>query len=102
MSEETDEIYQQAVKKSAEINQAEYGTTYECCGEKIKTARDLTDHLREQHGVDVATQKFNRSMLMHMDGRDWFASSYSWACDAVTFTEYSKSKRNKNDPMRYA
>ena len=97
-----DEAYQKGLKKAEKMNEQGYGTHYECCNQSFDNRADLTKHLAEAHNIDTKTQKFNRQMLMHLDGRDWFSSTYSWSCEAVTFQEYTKLKRGKNDMMRYA
>lgn len=101
MDDETQKAYDESLEKTDAIHKSGFGTHYECCGTTFVDQVGLSDHLREAHGVDVKTQHFTRTMLMHLDGRDYFASSYAWSCASVTFTEHSKNKRSKTDPMRF-
>jgi len=101
-NEEDQKAYDESMKKVEQIAKQGFGTTYACCDLTFENRKELSDHLSAVHGIDIREQKFTRKMTMHLDGRDFYASSYSWSCEAVTFTEFIKNKRGKNDMMRYA
>ena len=71
----------------------------------IEGVAALKKHMLEVHGIDTATTKGTRQMTAHLDGRDFFQSTYKFTFQSeppvtVTYTEYCK--RAKNDMMRYA
>lgn len=61
---------------------------------------EMIKHVVNAHGIDVKKQQFTKSMVRHVDGRDWYSTTYRWTCDKVTFIETATSSREKNDPMR--
>lgn len=73
-----------------------------CEGEPEFSRGEVAKHALEVHGVDIKTVKFQREMLMHLDGREWFQSNYEWKVDSMTLVNYSRSPRAKNDMMRFA
>lgn len=81
-------------------NQRQFTCTT-CADSKMVPFDEFKAHLMEVHHCS-ADIKGNREMILHMDGADWFASTYKWALEnGVTFTEFQQSPRRKNDPMRF-
>jgi hypothetical protein len=74
--------------------------SYRCCEQSFESYEGIRTHLEQVHGVDVETQQFTKSMVRHVDGRDWYSTTYRWTCDKVTFIQTVASGREKNDPMR--
>ena len=73
----------------------------ECKG-KPMTQKNFMDHLREVHKLDPDKLKGHSKRLMHMDGKDWYSSEYLWTLESgLTFNQYCRNQRSKNDPMRY-
>jgi len=54
-------------------------------------------HLTEKHGI--TEMKGNRSMVMHVDGSDWFQSNYAWTIGEKQFTQSARTKRSEEDMM---
>ncbi len=72
-----------------------------CCG-KVFPAKELGDHLKTVHGLDIKVTKVKKSMLMHMDGDYWF--SYKWRYETETglvFEQYTEQVRAHDDMMRH-
>jgi hypothetical protein len=44
----------------------------------------FTAHMTEAHQMDMK-QKFQKSMVCHLDARDWYQWDYEWKRDGVTF-----------------
>lgn len=61
---------------------------------------DFIEHLKT-HGIDPQTAKGNRQMTMHMDGSNWWQSTYQWTLGDLHFTQSIRSEREKNDPMMF-
>jgi len=59
------------------------------------------DHLKTVHDV-AENESFKRSMLIHMDGKDFFETQYLWEHEKVSFIQCITCERDKDDPMRHA
>jgi hypothetical protein len=75
--------------------------TCETCNQELENRQAVVEHLRTHHGETSDNPKGKRSMLSHIDGRDWYGGSYRWEfdCGAVMTNSY-RAERDKNDPMR--
>lgn len=47
------------------------------CNSKSMTQNKMKSHLDSDHGIS-GDLKGSRQMLIHIDGRDFFASDYNW------------------------
>lgn len=61
--------------------------------------KQMMEHLRSAHQIDTKNTKGNRSMLMHMDGADWFSCQWEWEINGMKFIQKTVSPRGKSDPM---
>lgn len=77
-----------------------------CQMKKKMTQEQMKAHVLEKHGFDASKTKGMRSMLMHMDGADWFAWQWQWTLNGpngnVVLTQSTVSPRAQDDMMRYA
>lgn len=61
---------------------------------------DFMKHLKDAHGIEPG-EKGTRQMVMHVDGRTFYKSSFKWTMKGVEFMQYTENSREKDDPMRY-
>lgn len=78
----------------------------ENCKSEEMTHDQMKAHIQEKHGLDPAKTKGMKSMLLHMDGRDWFSYQWQWTLNGekenVVLTQSTISPRAEDDMMRYA
>jgi hypothetical protein len=60
---------------------------------------EMMEHLRSEHHIDTKNTKAKRSMVMHMDGANWFSSTWEWEINGMKFIQNTVSPRDKSDPM---
>jgi len=74
----------------------------ETCESKpeFKSPEEVMEHLRIVHGIQKGT-KGTRSMLAHIDGRDYYKYAFAWEIGGVKLTQETQNRRAKDDPMRY-
>lgn len=70
-----------------------------CCGQEF-TQKEVISHLKEVHSVDTS-QPANRRMLSHIDGADFYGSTYEWTFGDIKVTQSVSNPRAKDDPMRF-
>ncbi len=79
--------------------------TCSCKDAKPMKHKDFMDHLKETHKIDTSDKSQlagNRKMLMHMDGKEWYSSSYQWTLETgLKFTQYCENIRAPDDIMRH-
>jgi len=74
---------------------------FTCC-EKTYTFKEFQEHLQNDHKLSKEQFKGKKSMLMHLDGAQWFSYNYQWELESgLKFTQYVMMARDKNDPMRF-
>ncbi len=81
-----------------------FGSFWKCltCAEEPEFEhKDAMAHFKEVHGIDTKTAKGNKSMLMHMDGRDWFSWDYEWTIGDIKAVQHTVTERAADDMMRY-
>lgn len=61
--------------------------------------KDMMQHMSAVHNIDVKNTKGRKSMLMHLDGSDYFSSQYEWEINGMKFLQTTCSKRSKQDAM---
>ena len=65
----------------------------------MMTQKDVIEHLKIVHSL--TDMKGSRQMVMHLDGRGWYQSSYRCEIGGVVLMNYVQYLRNRNDSMRY-
>jgi len=75
--------------------------SYFCCAFLIHSKPLLIAHLELAHGVDCKTQEFQERMIEHVDGKNWYSTTYQLSCDKVSFTKTVKCERDKDDLMYF-
>jgi hypothetical protein len=71
------------------------------CSSQEMTFDEMKSHLLDKHKINTATDKCQRQMLSHVDGRDCYSSTYKMDWPGVEIMSYVTNQREKNDPMRY-
>jgi hypothetical protein len=72
---------------------------FTCCGASMEFA-DFKKHLAEVHKLDPKQMKGKKSMLMHMDGDNWFSYNWQWELESgLKFTQYTMQARSKDSMM---
>ena len=75
--------------------------SYWCCGKNIHSKVLLMAHLEMVHGIDCKTQVFQERMRQHVDGKNWYSTTYDLSCDKVTFSKVVKCLRDKDDLLYF-
>jgi hypothetical protein len=70
------------------------------CDATVMDFDQMVEHLKTVHGVDIETVKGIKRMIMHLDGREWFETRYSWVIGEITLEQQVRHQREANDPMR--
>lgn len=74
---------------------------FTCCEETFKF-EEFKEHLLSVHKLTPEQFKGNKKMVLHLDGAQWFSSSYQWELETgLKFSQYVMMAREKHDPMRY-
>lgn len=94
----------EAVAPARPLTEDEFNV-FQCEGCKEQPqfdAKDLAGHLKEVHGLDVKHVRNKKTMVMHLDGRDFYQSNYRFDLIDAGFSlfQYVRNKRRKDDPMR--
>jgi hypothetical protein len=63
---------------------------------------DFLKRLKEVHGIDPATTKGTRRMVMHMDGDTWFSYVWEWEIGGKKFTQATRQLRRGLDRQIWA
>jgi hypothetical protein len=59
------------------------------------------NHCAEVHNLSADQLKGKKQMMMHMDGTQWYSSTYEWTLEGgLKFHQFCKNARAKDDPMR--
>ncbi len=67
-----------------------------CEGQPEFEQADFEKHLKEVHGIDPKDMRGSRSMVLHIDGRDWYQTNYEWVIKGLAFLQSCRNKRNKH------
>lgn len=77
-----------------------------CEDKKEMQHAEMIAHLTSSHGLETTGLKCQKSMRMHLDGSDFFSST--WDVTIITpdakeikMTNLTHSPRKKNDPMSF-
>jgi hypothetical protein len=63
---------------------------------------EFKHHAFSVHGLKSDQFKGKKQMVMHLDGSQWFSSTYKWTLDSgLEFSQFTKMARSKDDPMRF-
>ncbi len=63
---------------------------------------EFKHHAFAVHGLKSDQFKGKKQMMMHMDGAQWYSSTYEWTLDSgLKFHQFCKMARAKDDPMRF-
>lgn len=60
---------------------------------------NLKDHMQEAHNIDITQTKGTRTMIMHLDARDYHRTGYSWKIGSVELAQEVICPRDRDDPM---
>lgn len=83
-------------KTKPKKKQQEFGDWWTCqaCAESLSMSQpEMMAHLRDVHGIQTEGLKANRSMMMHVDGDDWFSSTYEWTIGELKVSQYTCKER---------
>jgi uncharacterized protein YlaI len=73
-----------------------------CKDAKPMVFEEFKHHLFDVHKIKADQLKGKKQMVMHMDGAQWFSSSYQWELETgLKFTQFTKMARAKDDMMRF-
>lgn len=64
--------------------------------EKVKA------HLLDVHHIDITDKQFTRSMLSHIDARDYYQWKYLWKIEDVELEQETLNKRTGEDAEMWA
>jgi hypothetical protein len=53
----------------------------------------MMQHMRSVHSIDTKNTKGKRSMVMQMDGSDFYSSVYEWEVGGLKFNQSTCNKR---------
>ena len=70
-----------------------------CCEQEF-TPKDVIAHLKQVHSIDTS-KPGTRRMTRHIDGADFYGSTYEWTFGDLKLTQSVSNPRAKNDPMRF-
>lgn len=84
-------------------------STWRCdtCDDKLEMDHpEMVLHLKEMHGVDAKGLKCKISMRMHLDGSDYFSSTYDVSIalpdnKEIKMTNATCNPRRNDDPMSF-
>lgn len=71
----------------------------EACGLNDLSFEAVKDHLFGVHGIDVQKTPCDRQMIMHMDGRDFYSSTYKVTIAGVVLFNKQQSARDAEGMM---
>lgn len=70
-----------------------------CNDNKELSVPEMKEHMKTVHGIEECKGK--RSMTMHLDGADYYASTYEWDVQGVKLAQSTVNPRRKDDMMRF-
>lgn len=95
---------QKAKSKNRQIKPFDAWWCETCQSEEMSRAEAM-QHLREKHGVNTEGLKVKRTCLLHLDGREFFASKYQIEIQSqagvVVMDNEVQCRRAKDDMMRF-
>jgi len=89
------------MKKKANNKNGDY-SVMRCvaCNLDLKDGEFLS-HAESVHGINK-TQKVKKEMVAHMDGTDWFSTTYKFTTkEGFEFLQMIRCTRAEDDMMRY-
>jgi hypothetical protein len=87
------------MSKKSEKNEVVPVNVFFCCDQEF-TQKEVISHLKEVHSVDTS-KPATRRMTSHIDGRDFYGSTYEWTFGDLKVKQSVSNPRAKNDPMRF-
>ena len=63
--------------------------------EVATSGKQMGAYLKEKYGI--TSTKGTRSMVMHVDGADWFSWQYEWTFDGKKFVQFTCDRRSGQD-----
>lgn len=57
------------------------------------------EHMKTVHGLEKEKLQGQKQMVMHLDGKDWYASTYQWTFGDVSVIENSRYERDEESRM---
>lgn len=84
------------MSKKKEKQERRFGVWWNCpnCKDSPEfTTEQIQKHIREVHGVKSEKIGGKRSMIMHMDGSNYFSSVYEWEIEGLKYTQSTCHKR---------
>lgn len=80
------------------VSKIEEHWTCETCVVELANRQAVVEHLRAVHGETEQNPQGKRSMISHVDGRDWYGGSdkLEMVCGAVLTYTY-RAKRGKDE-----
>lgn len=74
----------------------------DCKDKDAVVLEEFKHHAFSVHGLKSDQFKGRKQMVMHLDGAQYFQSTYKWTLDSgLEFHQLVKCARAKDDPMRY-
>lgn len=63
---------------------------------------EFKHHLFDVHSLKADQLNGKKQMMMHMDGAQWYCSTYEWTLETgLKFHQFTKHARSKDDMMRW-
>ena len=72
-----------------------------CDDEPHLLTDEFKEHIRTVHKIKKGTEG-TRKMLIHLDGQDYWRSTYEWTFEGLNFLQLILGRRAEDDMMRYA
>ena len=66
----------------------------ETCETEEMSVAEIAIHVTDVHKIDVCTQKFVRTLLMHLDGRDYYGSTYRMTAGELSLVNCVRTARS--------
>ena len=64
------------------------------CKQEVGVPLDtMKHHMANIHKIDIAKEKGSRQMNIHLDGTDFYESTFTWTFGEVSFTEHTRDSR---------
>lgn len=78
-----------------------YYMCHTCNNLRVDGTAEMMKHLKEVHEIDIEKQPFEKKMVCHLDGEDYYQSTYEWTGNGVSFSSSEWHEREEDDMMRY-
>ena len=74
--------------KKAKVTASIHFFTCACDKEKEMTIKQLIDHAKESHGIDLEGKRGKKELMVHILMRPRSQSTYKIECEGLTFYEH--------------